>query len=85
KVFQMRHIKTPITNFVMFIDDIRVSVKLLSQDGTRLHIEIDGQKHEFTYSYKLGSRLMKIYLDELYYVKIQNNKSSFTLEHNGVK
>lgn len=85
KVFQMRHVKAPITNFVMFIDDIRVSIKLLSQDGTRLDVEIDGKKYEFTYSYKLGSRLMKIYLDDLYYVKIQNNKSSFILEHNGVK
>lgn len=83
--FQARYVKEPVTNFVMFIDEERVSARMLSQDGTRLHIEIDNQRFEFTYSYKLGSRLMKIYLDELYYVKIKDNKSSFVLEHNGVK
>ena len=85
KIFQTKQTRTTITNFIMFIDDARVSVKLLSQDGTRLHVEIDNQKYEFTYSYKIGSRLMKIYLDDLYYIKIKNKKSSFTLEYNGVK
>jgi propionyl-CoA carboxylase alpha chain len=85
KIFQTKQTRTAITNFIMFIDDARVSVKLLSQDGTRLHVEIDNQKYEFTYSYKIGSRLMKIYLDDLYYIKIKNKKSSFTLEYNGVK
>ncbi len=85
KIFQTKQTRTTITNFIMFIDDSRVSVKLLSQDGTRLHVEIDNQKYEFTYSYKIGSRLMKIYLDDLYYIKIKNKKSSFTLEYNGVK
>jgi propionyl-CoA carboxylase alpha chain len=85
KIFQTKQTRTTITNFIMFIDDSRVSVKLLSQDGTRLHVEIDNQKYEFTYSYKIGSRLMKIYLNDLYYLKIKNKKSSFTLEYNGVK
>lgn len=85
KVFQSQNTRIEITNFIMFIDDIRVSVKLLSHDGSRIHIEIDNDKNEFTYSYKLGSRLMKIYLDEMHYVKILNKKSGFLLEHNGVK
>lgn len=85
KIFHVKQERSSITNFVMFIDNIRVAIKLLSQDGSRIHLEIDSQKHEFTYSYKLGSRLMKIYLDNLYYVKIENNHSNFILEHNGVR
>ncbi len=85
KVFQAKQTRTEITNFVLFLDEKRVSIKLLSHDGTRLHIEIGGQKYEFTYSYKLGGRLITIFCEKLYYVQIRNRKSSFVLEHNGVK
>ncbi len=85
KVFQAKQTRTEITNFVLFLDEKRISIKLLSHDGTRLHIEIGNQKYEFTYSYKLGVRLITIFCDKLYYVQIKNRKSSFVLEHNGVK
>ena len=85
KIFQAKQTRTEITNFILFLDEKRVSIKLLSHDGTRLHIEIDNQKHELTYSYKLGGRLITIFCEKLDYVQIKNKKSSFILEHNGVK
>ncbi len=85
KIFQAKQTRTEITDFILFLDEKRVSIKLLSHDGTRLHIEIDSQKYELTYSYKLGGRLITIFCDKLNYVQIKNKKSSFILEHNGVK
>jgi biotin carboxyl carrier protein len=59
---------------------------MLSKDGARIHIEINGVKYEFTYSYKLGSKLMQIVFEnQMHFVKIKNNRSSFLLEYNGVK
>jgi len=75
-----------LTNFVLFIDSARINIKMLSKDGARIHIEINGVKYEFTYSYKLGSKLMQIVFEnQMHFVKIKNNRSSFLLEYNGVK
>lgn len=74
-----------LTNFVLFVDSARVGIKILSKDGARLHVEVNNARYEFTYSYKLGSKIIAIYDDRFYHVKIKNKKSSFVLEYNGVK
>jgi propionyl-CoA carboxylase alpha chain len=75
-----------LTDFVLFTDSPRISMKILSKDGARIHIEVNGVKHEFTYSYKPGNKLVQIFFeDKMHFVKFTNKKSSFIFEYSGIK
>ena len=78
--------KKPVKDFVMFFRDKSVSVDLNSIDGSRVFAHVAGFECEFSCSYSLGSKVMKLSFDNNdFYVKVvKNSFSSFTLSYNGI-